>query len=251
MSKAFSDHFASVAQQYADFRPHYPEELFAWLASQCTAHERAWDCGAGNGQASVPLADYFAVVEATDASAAQLAQAVPHSKIRYRVAPAEDSGLATASVDLVTVAQALHWFDLDKFYAEVRRVLKPGGVIAAWSYGMIGLDSDALDAALRDFYWHTIGPYWPSERRHVETGYRELDFPFQPVGTPALAMQVEWTMAQLLGYLRSWSASARYQTATGNDPTTDLIVRMSASWGAPECRHRVSWPLSIRAGRMV
>ena len=250
MVKKFNDHFGQVAEQYADFRPHYPAALFDWLGSQCAAHECVWDCGAGSGQAAIPLADYFSSVHATDASASQIAQAYPHPRIHYRVASAEDSGLASNSVDLVTVAQALHWFDLDRFYAEVRRVLKPGGVIAAWSYGMIRVEGAEIDAAVQHFYRHTIGPYWPPERRHVENGYRDLEFPFHLIDPPPLSMRVHWTLDQLLGYLRSWSASARYVSVMGKDPALALSAELLPAWGGPEHRRQVEWPLSIRAGRI-
>ena len=250
MVKKFNDHFGQVAEQYADFRPHYPAALFDWLGSQCAAHECVWDCGAGSGQAAIPLADYFSSVHATDASASQIAQAYPHPRIHYCVASAEDSGLASNSVDLVTVAQALHWFDLDRFYAEVRRVLKPGGVIAAWSYGMIRVEGAEIDAAVQHFYRHTIGPYWPPERRHVENGYRDLEFPFHLIDPPPLSMRVHWTLDQLLGYLRSWSASARYVSVMGKDPALALSAELLPAWGGPEHRRQVEWPLSIRAGRI-
>lgn len=249
MIKQFNDHFGKVAEQYADFRPHYPAALFDWLASQCTTHECVWDCGAGNGQASIPLANYFSSVYATDASATQIAQAGPHPRIQYRVAGAEKSGLASHSVELVTVAQALHWFDLDRFNLEVRRVLKPGGVIAAWSYGMISVQGVEVDAAVQHFYKHTIGPYWPPERRHVENGYRDLDFPFQRIDPPTLSMSVHWTLDQLLGYLRSWSASARYLSAMGKDPVMSLAAELLPVWGGIEHRRQIDWPLSILAGR--
>ncbi len=250
MSKPFTDHFAQVGEDYADFRPRYPADLFDWLASQCKSHDKVWDCGAGSGQASTALADIFMQVVATDASAAQLAQAMPHPRVEYRLATAEDSGLVSGSVDLVTVAQALHWFDLAHFYAEVKRVLKPGGVIAAWSYGVISVEDQEIDGIVQHFYQHTIGPYWPPERHHVETGYRELPFPFDAIDTPALAMRVEWTLPQLLGYLRSWSASARYHSANGMDPTEGLATLLMPVWGDTSQRREVRWPLSILAGRV-
>ncbi len=245
----FRDHFGSVAGRYADFRPTYPTALFDWLASQCRSHELVWDCGCGNGQASVALAERFAHVQASDASPGQISQATPHPGVRYVVAPASDSGLPDASADLVTVAQALHWFAEDAFYDEARRVLKPGGLIAAWSYGMITVDGDAVNAAIQHFYHQVIGPYWPPERRHVETGYRELPFPFERIPVPELAMQVAWPLPQLLGYLGSWSASARYREATGEDATEALGISLAPHWGDPETARIVRWPLAILAGR--
>jgi SAM-dependent methyltransferase len=246
----FSDHFGTVAGDYADFRPRYPDELFSWLAAQCPATTLAWDCGAGSGQASVALAAQFTRVHATDASAAQIAQATPHPHVQYAVAPAEHSGLADASADLVTVAQALHWFDLAAFYAEVRRVLKPGGVVAAWTYGVHMTEGDEVNSAVRHFYDQVVGPYWPPERRHVENGYSELLFPFTRIAAPPLTMQVQWPLARLLGYLGSWSATARCRQVTGNDPLPALERELRPLWGDPAQKRTVSWPLSILAGRL-
>ncbi len=247
----FNDHFGKVATRYADFRPTYPPALFDWLRDSCSAHELVWDCGCGNGQASIALAAHFSHVHATDASAGQIAQATPHPRVRYAVMPASDSGLDDASVDLVTVAQALHWFADDSFYDEARRVLKPGGLLAAWSYGMIMVDGDAVNAAIQHFYHQVIGPYWPPERRHVETGYRELPFPLTRIAPPAppLAMQVTWPLQQLLGYLGSWSASVRYREATRKDAVDALGKVLRDCWGDPMQARTVSWPLAILAGR--
>ena len=246
----FSDHFGAVAGSYADFRPGYPPELFAWLAAQCAGQELAWDCGAGSGQASVALAAHFARVHATDASADQVAHAEPHPCVEYRVAPAEQSGLPDRSADLVTVAQALHWFDLPAFYAEVRRALKPGGVIAAWTYGVHVTEGDEVNAVVRHFYEHVVGPCWPPERRHVENGYRELPFPFSRIAAPEFTMQVRWPLAQLLGYLGSWSATARYRKLNGSDPLPALRQQLLPLWGDPAQARSVSWPLSLLAGRL-
>lgn len=246
----FSDHFGAVAGSYADFRPGYPPELFAWLAAQCAGQELAWDCGAGSGQASVALAAHFARVHATDASADQVAHAEPHPCVEYRVAPAEQSGLPDRSADLVTVAQALHWFDLPAFYAEVRRALKPGGVIAAWTYGVHVTEGDEVNAVVRHFYEHVVGPCWPPERRHVENGYRELPFPFTRIAAPEFTMQVRWPLAQLLGYLGSWSATARYRKLNGSDPLPALRQQLLPLWGDPAQARSVSWPLSLLAGRL-
>lgn len=248
---AFTDHFGGKSRSYAEFRPGYPPALFEWLASQCAARELAWDCGAGTGQASVALAAHFRRVLATDASAGQIAAAEPHPGVEYRVAPAQASGLPDASADLVTVAQALHWFDLDGFHAEVRRVAKPGALLAVWSYGIVHLDGPGLDAPMQDFYRNEIGPYWPPERRHVETGYRDLPFPFPRIEAPAFEMRVEWTLEQLLGYLRTWSACTRYEQARGRDPVLALARRLAPAWGDPQQRQAVRWPLSLKAGRCV
>lgn len=249
MSGNFKDHFSTVAQHYADCRPSYPPELFVWLAAQCAARDLAWDCGAGSGQAAMELARHFDRVIATDASAAQIAQAMPHARVEYRVASAEHSGLPNHCADLVTVAQALHWFDLERFYAEVRRVLKPGGVIAVWTYGVQQVESEAVNALVQQFYAEEVGPYWPPERHHVETGYRELAFPFQNIKPPNFAMRQRWNLEQLLGYFRSWSATARYLKERGVDPVGTLEPRLRAVWGAPEGLRTVTWPLALRVGR--
>ncbi|MBF0215105.1 MAG: class I SAM-dependent methyltransferase [Magnetococcales bacterium] len=250
MNQAFKDHFSSVAGHYARSRPGYPGELFAWLAEVCGARELVWDCGAGTGQASVGLADHFARVWATDASAAQVAQATPHPGIVYRRAEAGASGLETASVDLIVVAQALHWFDLEAFYAEARRVLKPDGVLAVWSYGVLRVEGEAVNEVVQHFYHQEVGAFWPPERRHVEEGYRSLPFPFAAIPAPAFAMTAHWSLEQLLGYFSSWSATAEYRQQRGVDPVARLRPRLLPLWGEAESQRRVDWPLSLRAGRV-
>lgn len=249
MSQSFTDHFAGVAGQYAASRPTYPAELFAWLAEQCDGHGLCWDCATGSGQAAQDLALYFREVLATDASAAQLAEAAPHPRIQYRQAPAESSGLPDRCVDLVVVAQALHWFDVPAFHAEARRVLKPGGLIAEWCYGVQAIEGDAPNQLLQHFYHQVVGPYWPPERRHIENAYAELAFPFARIEAPAFALRAQWTLAQLLGYLRSWSASARYQAARGEDPVAGLERQLAPLWGDADACREVVWPLTLRVGR--
>jgi SAM-dependent methyltransferase len=244
-----SDHFSAVARTYARARPHYPAALFDWLSGLCARHDLAWDCGTGSGQAAVALAGHFTSVIATDSSAAQIGQAKAHPGVDYRVAPAEASGLEAASVDLVTVAQALHWFDFGRFFGEVRRVLRPGGVMAAWTYGIVTIEGDAVDALALAFYRDEIGAYWPPERRHVEEGYRSIPFPFERIEAPAFAMAVDWTLDELLAYFRSWSATARYVRENGTDPVAALADRLAAPWGDPRTRRRVAWPLSVLVGR--
>lgn len=249
MTNPFTDHFASVAADYASFRPTYPAALFAWLAGIAPDHVLAWDCAAGSGQASLDLAAHFERVIATDASAAQIAVAVPHPRVAYRVAPAEVSGLPNAAVDLITVAQALHWFDLNRFYVEARRVLKPGGVLAVWTYGVLAIAGEAVDARVQTFYRETVGPYWPPERRHVESGYRTLPFPFAELQAPDFNMEASWTLPELLGYFRSWSATGRYLAERGHDPVTALAVELAPLWGPPRDRRRITWPLAVRVGK--
>lgn len=243
-----SDHFTPLAQHYAAFRPNYPDALFDWLADCAPSRGMAWDCGAGSGQATVPLAAHFDQVVATDISAAQLAAAPPLANVEYRVAPAEDSGLPDACCDLVTVAQAMHWFDLPRFHTEVRRVLKPQGVIAVWGYNRLLLGNEALQQVLDTFYEDTIGAWWPPERVHVENGYRDLPFPWIPLDAPRFTLQQSWTCEQLRGYLRSWSAVGRFMAEKGYDPVDEVVETLAPLWprGTVRC---VEWPLFVRAGR--
>jgi SAM-dependent methyltransferase len=247
--KPYADHFSSLASGYAECRPGYPRELFTYLGGLVHRHELAWDCAAGSGQATLPLAAIFRRVVATDLSAAMLEKAPFHPRVEYRATPAEASGLDHQTVDLVTVAQALHWLDLDPFYAEVKRVLVPGGFLAVWTYGIPHLDHADLDARLQRFYWETVGPYWPEGRRHVESGYQTLPFPFAELESPSFAMQAEWTLPRLLGYIRTWSASRRFHEAMGHDPVERLGQELAGLEGFVDAPRRVSWPLSLRVGR--
>lgn len=246
---SFKDHFSSLAAAYASYRPDYSDEVFAWLAGQCTGHALAWDCGTGSGQAAQGLAAYFAEVYATDASAEQVAQASGPANVRFAVAQAEHSGLPDASVDLLLVAQAVHWFDLDAFYAEAGRVLRPDGLIALLTYSNHSVNP-AVDGPAGTFYRDTVGPYWPPERRWVEQGYRELPFPFTELQTPAFTLTAEWDLQQFLGYHATWSATRGYRQATGTDPLPALAAALAPVWGAPGQRHTVRWPLALRLGRL-
>ncbi|HYF38109.1 MAG TPA: class I SAM-dependent methyltransferase, partial [Gemmatimonadales bacterium] len=192
---SFADHFSGLAHAYASRRPHYPEALFEYLSSVCPRHEMAWDCAAGTGQATLPLVRYFRRVLGTDASGAMLTRAPSHPKVEYRVAPADLSGLPTASTDLVTVAQALHWLDISEFYREADRVLAPGGILAVWTYGTQLVENEAVDRLLQRFYTDVVGPYWAPARRHVESGYRTLPFPYPELDPPQFRMEEKWTLA--------------------------------------------------------
>jgi SAM-dependent methyltransferase len=241
------DHFSAQAGVYAKARPTYPAELFAELARLSPGRALAWDAGAGNGQASTALAEHFERVIATEPSAAQLAKAIQHSKVTYHQAAETAPMLDGGSVDLVTAAQAAHWFDRPKFYEEVRRVLRSAGVVALWTYELCVVTPE-IDAVLARFYSGPINPYWPPERRHVETGYRGLDFPFTELAFPRCAMELSWTLAEYTAYLRSWSSVNRYIEAKGHDPVAALEAELAPLWGAQALR--VAWPLTGRVGRV-
>ena len=244
-----SDHFSGVAPGYAEFRPLYPRELFDALATLAPATGTVWDCAAGTGQATVALGQRFNCVLGTDISAQQIAQATPHANAQYAVALADACPLASSSVSLVTVAQALHWFDVAKFYAEARRVLKPNGLLCVWSYGLLRVDGNPrLEQLVDHFSERTLGAWWPAERRHVDAGYRDLPFPFERVPVGPLDMSATWSVDQLLGYLRTWSSVSRKKQADGADPVTTVEPELRAAWGA-EPRLRLRWPLVMLAGR--
>ncbi len=245
---SFADHFSGVSAAYAAFRPRYPDALFDWLAGVAPAREAAWDAGTGSGQAAVGLARYFARVWATDASAAQLGHATAHPRVTYRVAPAERSGLDDRAVDLVTVAQAVHWFDRPRFWAEARRVLRPGGVVAVWTYWFFSIAPE-LDAVVRRFYKDTVGPFWPPERKLTEDRYRTLDFPFEEMAAPDCVIEQRLTLEEVAGYIRTWSATKGYVDRHGRDPVNDLVLELAPIWGDPAKPRLARWPVAVRAGR--
>lgn len=244
----FKDHFSVAARDYDQHLPRYPAALIDFLATAAPGRSLAWDCATGTGQAAVALARRFARVVATDASAAQVGHAVTHPRVHYAVAAAEASGLAEATADLVTVAQALHWLDLDRFYAEVRRVARPGAVFAAWTYSLADADP-AIDPLVAAFYAE-MGPWWPPERAHVEDGYRSLPFPFESIAAPDFEIREAWPLARLLGYFGTWSAVNRCRRQTGHDPLLALERRLRDAWGDPESVRPVRWPLHLRVGRV-
>jgi SAM-dependent methyltransferase len=242
---SFKDHFSSHADRYAAFRPTYPEALMQFLADCCEQRRVAWDCATGNGQTALALAPYFERIIATDASAEQLRSAAPHRQVDYRVAFAEHSGIDAGSVDLITVSQALHWFDIDRFFEEAARVLVPGGVLSAWSYELCTVEP-GIDAEILAFY-RQIDEYWPPERSMVEDRYRGVELPMPGIAAPEFEMSATWTADAMLGYLGTWSASERYLQARGADPLGEIERPLRALWG-PEARE-VRWPIALKIGR--
>ena len=247
----FKDLFSPQALDYARYRPVYPEALFAWLASQAPGRELAVDIGAGNGQASAALAAHFQHVLAIEPSPAQLASAPPVDRVEFRVGSAEATGADDGSADLITVAQAFHWFRPEPFYVEVRRVLRPRGCLALWCYGLTQI-SPEVDAAVFALYEGLLGRYWEPERRLVEGGYASADVPFTELAVPAFTMSLDWTLDHLLGYLGTWSALRRYQKEHGQaaDDALEAAFRdIARAWGDVPSR-AVVWPLSLRAFRV-
>ncbi|MGV6827267.1 MAG: class I SAM-dependent methyltransferase [bacterium] len=244
----FKDHFSTGSAAYNAHRPGYPAALFDYLATLCPERKLAWDCATGTGQSALSLSTRFEQVIATDASPTQIEQAVSRDNIDYRVAPAERTDIADSSLDLITVAQALHWFDLDGFQLECRRVLKPGGILSAFTYNLLTIEA-AIDQIVNHLYQDVVGSYWPPERTLVETGYAAIDFPLEEISTPAFAMEAQWNLSNLVGYLGTWSAVKRYIGHRPENPVAALIPALEDAWGDPENTRLVQWPLSVRVWR--
>jgi len=249
MAGGFKDHFSGVAESYQAFRPQYPGALFEWLAEVAPARERAVDLGCGTGQASVALAGHFSEVVGLDPSAEQIARATPHPRVSYRVAPAEETGLPGGSADLVIAAQAFHWFDPERLHPELQRIGRRRSVFAAFTYDLCRV-AKAIDAAVDHLYREVLGSYWPPERVHVDAAYRTLPFPWPELEAPALRIEESWTLDRFLGYLGTWSAVSAYRKKTGEDPLA-VAADLRAAWGPPEAPRRVTWKLTVRAGRIV
>ena len=241
--------FDQGGQAYARFRPEYPGQLAAFLASAVADKRLAVDVGCGNGQLTQLLARHFDAVVGLDPSADQLAHAIPDDRIAYRCAPAEHLPLTEASANLITAAQAAHWFDLPAFYAEVRRIAAPGAVVALISYGVLALEP-ALDGRFQTFYHEDIGPYWPAERKLVDSGYATIAFPFREFPSPSLHIEYEWRLAELLGYVSTWSAVRRAREAGRDDLLTAFAGDLGHAWGDPGRKRPVSWPINMRIGTL-
>lgn len=247
-SMTFRDLFSERAKLYSKYRPEYPERLFEWVAGLVKSHDAVWDCATGSGQAAKGLARHFKHVVATDASAEQISHAANAAGIEYRVADASSSGLPEHSVDVVTCAQALHWLDVDGFFAEATRVLKPDGAIVIWGYADPVMETEKLEKILHAFNRGTIEAFWMPERQILLEGYANVPFPFREIATPRLNLECEWTLPELAGYLRTWSATANYVKKMGSDPIPAVEAALSEHWGGTKRRRLVRWPLHIRAG---
>jgi Methylase involved in ubiquinone/menaquinone biosynthesis len=245
---SFEDHFSKHSEQYAQYRPQYPDEIYAYLASIAPGHSLAWDCGTGNGQAAIGLANYFDKVHATDASAEQIARAYPHAKVDYGMEPAEHVSLSASSTDIVTVAVAIHWFNFDEFYREVKRVLKPDGILAAWTYSFPEI-SPEIDSLVNRYYYEILSGYWPERIHYLEERYETLPFPFEEIAPPSFAMKATWNLNQFAGFLDSWSATQRYKAQMEQHPLEMIWPELSAAWGNENEPRLIRWPLHFRIGR--
>lgn len=244
----FKDHFSQQSADYSRYRPGYPADLIEWVASRAPDRTLAVDCATGNGQAAIALAGHFETVLAVDGSRAQLERAQPHPNVRYELAMAEDLPVPDQSVSLVAAAQAVHWFDFERFHAECRRVLRPGGVIAVWTYEKFQAGA-AIDAIVDRFYEDVVGDYWPPERRYVEEAYQTLPFPWAEETVPSFRLQTEWSLEQAMGYLASWSAVQRCKDQhPGHDPLPAIQAELATAWPAVGTL-RLNWPIHLRLGR--
>jgi hypothetical protein len=244
---SFKDHFSAQAADYAKFRPHYPQELYDFILSHVKTKDTAWDVATGNGQVAVALAEYFNKVIATDASKNQIAHATRHPKVSYLVSMAENSGLPDGVCDLITVGQALHWFDFEKFFEEVKRVAKKECFFASWGYRFQHI-SPEIDVITRRLDEELVGPYWPKERVFVNEHYNNIPLPFKPIEAPQFFLQCRWNMHEMMGYLNTWSSTQLYIKAKNQNPLDIIEKDMLKAWGNPEQERDIRWPIYFKAG---
>lgn len=249
-SMRYVDHFGVKSSEYLQYRPDYPEALYKFLAGLADKRELAWDCATGNGQAAVQLAPYFKQVIGSDINQAQLNVAVKKDNIQYQCWPADKTALPNGSVDLITVAQALHWFDIDKFYQEVRRVAKYQGIIAVWCYSL-GSINDEIDVLIKKLYNDILGDaYWPKERRYIDEGYRTIPFPFKEIEAPEFTIKKKINLMQLMGYLNTWSAVKQYQHVNQDNPINLIFSDLQFAWGDAERERIMQWPIRLLVGHV-
>lgn len=241
------DLFSDSSKQYASFRPTYPAELYDFILKQVKRPRVAWDCACGNGQVARDLADRFEKVYATDQSQSQIDNAHKKQNIVYSVCPAEKTPFNDQQFDLITVGQAIHWFDIALFFDEVRRVSKPGAVVAVWGYSLLSVDH-GIDLIINHFYTSVIGPYWDAERKLVDERYRTIDFPLTRIDVPPFDFSFNWTLDELRGYLNTWSAVRKYINQNHVNPVDKVVDQLSPLWGTE--RKKVSFPLFVRMGKV-
>jgi len=243
------DRFSNHAEDYQKYRPSYPEELYAFLLTLVAEKRRAWDCGTGNGQVAVVLAKYFEQVFATDMSEKQLQQAPRLSNIIYKTEPAEKTSFPDHHFDLITVAQAIHWFDFDLFYKEVRHTLQPNGILAVMGYGLIRTE-DHINFIIDRFYTQVIGTYWDKERTYIDEAYQTIPFPFEEIKAPAFHHTMEWNLPQLIGYLNTWSAVQIYEKKEQVNPLSWIEEELTKAWGVVNNTKTITFPILLRIGKV-
>ena len=245
-----TEYFNVRSNDYKKYRPVYPKGLFDFLADTAPANDLAWDCGCGTGQATAALSDYFDKVIGTDVSKGQIKNAIKKPNIIYKVTSEKNSELKNKSVDLVTCAQSLHWLDLNKFYKEVKRVLKPDGIIAVWTYNLFRINKE-IDGLIDKLYFDIIYSYWPEQRKHVETGYKELEFPFTKMSTPQFSMEAEWSLDQLIGYLNTWTGVQNYIEFEAFNPLEFIEKELQTIWKKNKSKKKkIVWPLTLKVGKI-
>lgn len=243
----FKDNFSKQSCAYQKYRPSYPKELFEYLSGLSKKHNLAWDCATGNGQSAIGLTNYFEKVYATDPSEQQISNAVSHPKISYKIEKAESSSLNNNSVDLITVAQALHWFDFEKFYSEVKRVLIPEGIIAVWTYSLPKI-SPEIDQLILHFHDNIVGEFWQKENQFVSEEYKTIPFPFKEIKSPSFKFEKEITRDDLTGLLFSWSATQRYKDKNGTDPLLEIQTDLHTIWRESEKGKLATWAIFLKIG---
>lgn len=247
MSLQIEPYFSPQSNKYVEFRPEYPASFIERIANLTQGKNLAWDCGTGNGQCARRLKNYFNQVIATDLSADQLSHATPLSGVRFHQSPAESCPTPDSSVDLVTVACAIHWFDRDRFYSEVRRVLKKEGAIAVWTYFMPQVDS-GLDPIIRRYYIDLLAPYYPPQTLLYRNEYRDLDFPFRELKIAPEPIVESWSGDKLLGFMGTWSARMSCLQKGDPDPLALIYPELREAWGNLASEKKVRIPLYARVG---
>lgn len=246
----YIDHFGEQSSEYLLYRPDYPEVLYDYLVDLASKRDLAWDCATGNGQAAVGLSQHFKQVIGSDINEEQLKVATKKANIEYRCWPADKTGLPDASVDLITIAQALHWLDFDKFYQEVKRVSRFNGIIAAWSYSLCSVNEE-VDELVKKLYYDILGSeYWPAERRYIDEAYTTIPFPFKKIAAPQIIIEKKANLMQFIGYLNTWSAVKQYHKQNQDSPINQIFVDLQTVWGNAETEQIMQWPIHLIVGKV-
>jgi ubiquinone/menaquinone biosynthesis C-methylase UbiE len=243
-------HFGEKSSEYLQYRPTYPDQLFQYLYGMTEEANLVWDCGTGNGQSAIALSHYFKKVIASDINQPQLDQAIKKDNIHYCCFSAENAALSDSIVDMITVAQALHWLDLEIFYQEVKRVSHQTSFIAAWCYSL-GTFQKEVDEIIQKLYADILGDqYWPKERQYIDKKYQTIYFPFQRIQTPTFMMTKHVNLMELIGYLNTWSAIKEYQRLNHSNPIHLVMDDLKESWGDPIKKQEIGWPIHLLLGRV-